>query len=148
MVYLKDYIRRERILIADFARRQEAIESLLDLSRSESLFRDFDRFRQEIRSRETVVSTGIGQGVAIPHAKSASVVQFFITVGVFPKGVEWESLDRKPVQIAFLIGGPEDHAQYLQILAKLALIIRNPKKRHAIVKARTPDEVLAQFSEI
>jgi mannitol/fructose-specific phosphotransferase system IIA component (Ntr-type) len=148
MVYLKDYLRGERIAIADFASRQEAIDHLLDISRSETLFRDFERFRREVHSRESVVSTGIGQGVAIPHVKSSSVVQFFITVGVFPKGLEWESLDRKPVQIAFLIGGPENHAQYLQILAKLALIIRNPKKRHAIVKSRTPDEVLAQFSDL
>jgi PTS system nitrogen regulatory IIA component len=140
MVYLKDYLRGERIAIADFASRQEAIDHLLDISRSETLFRDFERFRREVHSRESVVSTGIGQGVAIPHVKSSSVVQFFITVGVF--------LDRKPVQIAFLIGGPENHAQYLQILAKLALIIRNPKKRHAIVKSRTPDEVLAQFSDL
>jgi mannitol/fructose-specific phosphotransferase system IIA component (Ntr-type) len=118
------------------------------MSRSEENIRDFDRFRKEIVQREAVLTTGIGQGVAIPHVKSDSVRQFFITVGVLNEGVDWDSLDEKPVYLAFLIGGPKDHESYLQILAKLTLIIRNAEKRRAVVAARTPEQVLEQFSGI
>lgn len=55
--------------------------------------------------------------------------------------MEWQSLDEKPVHLAFLIAGPEEHENYLRILAKLTLIIRNKEKRKAIIHADTPDQV-------
>ena len=73
--------------------------------------------------------------MAIPHIKSRWVKDFFITIGVFRDGVEWQSLDEKPVHLAFLIAGPEEHENYLRILAKLTLIIRNKEKRKAIIHA-------------
>ncbi len=148
MVFLKDFIDNDRIAFFDPPGKQEALSRLVAMSRSDELILDFERFREEIFQREAIVTTGIGQGVAIPHIKSTSVKRFFITVGIFRQGVNWDSLDGQPVHIAFLIGGPENHQQYLQILAKLALIIRNGEKRKAIVEAAGPEEVLAQFSGI
>jgi fructose-specific phosphotransferase system IIA component len=148
MVFLKDFIDIDRIMFFDPPNKQAALSRLVEMSRSDELILDFKRFREAIFKREAIVTTGIGQGVAIPHIKSASVKRFFITVGVFRQGVDWDSLDGQPVQIAFLIGGPENHQQYLQILAKLALIIRNKEKQKAIVEAAGPEEVLAQFSGI
>jgi PTS system fructose-specific IIC component len=69
------------------------------------------------------------------------VKDFFITIGVFKNGVEWQSLDEKPVHLAFLIAGPQEHENYLRILAKLTLIIRNKEKRRAIIGAATPEQV-------
>jgi fructose-specific phosphotransferase system IIA component len=148
MVYLREFINEERIAFFEPSSKKEALSRLIDLSRSDKFISDFDGFRKEIFEREEMVSTGIGQGVAIPHIKSKNVKEFFITLGVFRKGVEWESLDGKPVHIAFLIGGPEDHQKYLQILAKLTLIIRNPERRKALIASEGPKAVLAQFEGI
>jgi PTS system nitrogen regulatory IIA component len=146
MVNLRDFLDAGRIAIMEGGRKTEALSRLIELSRSDDTIRDFEKFRKEVLKREAIVSTGIGMGVAIPHVKTDSVRSFFITVGVFREGVEWDSLDGKPVHLAFLIGGPEDHQQYLQILAKLTLIIRNEEKRRAIVAASNAQEILAQFA--
>lgn len=148
MIYLKQFLTLDRIAFLDSTNKAEALASLIEMSRSEQDIVDFDRFRKEVVQREAVLTTGIGQGVAIPHVKSDSVRQFFITVGVLPQGVNWDSLDEKPVYLAFLIGGPKDHESYLQILAKLTLIIRNAEKRAAIVAARSREQVLEQFAGI
>ena len=148
MVYLRDYIDPGRIAILDGGAKNEILGRLIELSRSDELVQDFEKFRKEVLQRESIVSTGIGMGVAIPHVKTKSVRSFFITVGVFRKGVDWDSLDGKPVHIAFLIGGPENHQEYLQILAKLTLIIRNEQKRRAIVEASSPEQVLEQFASV
>jgi len=68
--------------------------------------------------REKIVSTGIGMGVAIPHAKLTSVEDFFIAIGILSKGVQWNALDGGPVRLIFMIGGPDDkQTAYLQILS-------------------------------
>jgi PTS system nitrogen regulatory IIA component len=146
MVYLRDYLDEKRIAIIQGGAKTEVLNRLIELSRSEESIRDFQKFRREVLKREAIVSTGIGMGVALPHVKTDSIRSFFITVGVFKNGVDWDSLDGKPVYIAFLIGGPEDHQQYLQILAKLTLIIRNEDKRRAIVAAASPEEILQHFA--
>ena len=148
MVYLKQFLSPERVAFLDSTSKAEALGALIQLSRAEQNIVDFERFRREVEQREAVLTTGIGQGVAIPHVKSDSVRQFFITVGVLPRGVDWDSLDEKPVRLVFLIGGPPDHESYLRILAKLTLIIRNARKRGAIVAARTREQVLEQFAGI
>jgi len=146
MVHLRDYLKADRIMIMEGGEKTDALMRLIELSRADELVQDFEAFRREVLRREAIVSTGIGMGVAIPHVKTKAVRSFFITVGVFSRGVDWDSLDGKPVYIAFLIGGPEDHQQYLQILAKLTLIIRNEEKRRAIVTATDPAGILELFA--
>jgi fructose-specific phosphotransferase system IIA component len=148
MVYLEQFLSPQRVAFLESTSKAEALEALIQMSRSGENIADFDRFRREIEQREAVLTTGIGQGVAIPHVKSDSVKQFFITVGVLPRGVDWDSLDDKPVRLVFLIGGPNDHERYLRILAKLTLIIRNAAKRDAIAAASTREQVLEQFEGI
>jgi len=148
MVNLRDYLSADRVVIIDGGTKSDALTRLIELSRADELVRDFEKFRKEVLKRESIVSTGIGMGVAIPHVKTAAVRSFFITVGVFKQGVDWDSLDGKPVFIAFLIGGPEDHQQYLQILAKLTLIIRNEEKRKAIISAGGASQIIELFSDL
>jgi PTS system fructose-specific IIC component len=141
MVNLKDYIARDRIAFVEARDKQDALAKLISLSDDPRHVADFDQFQNAVLDREYIVTTGIGQNVAIPHIKSRWVKDFFITVGVFRDGVEWQSLDEKPVHLAFLIAGPEEHENYLRILAKLTLIIRNKEKRKAIINAETTDSV-------
>jgi PTS system nitrogen regulatory IIA component len=148
MVYLRSYFDVNRIVIMEGGSKREALESLIELSRSDQLIRDFQSFRKEVLKRESVVSTGIGMGIALPHVKTNSVRSFFITAGVFKRGVDWDSLDGKPVYIAFLIAGPEDHQQYLQILAKLTLIIRSEERRQALIASSSREAILEQFTDL
>ena len=141
MINLKDYISKERIAFLEAQDKQDALAKLIELSDDPRHVIDFEQFQNAVLDREYIVTTAIGQNVAIPHIKSRWVKDFFITVGVFQNGVEWQSLDEKPVHLAFLIAGPEEHENYLRILAKLTLIIRNKEKRKAIIGASTPEQV-------
>ncbi len=109
MINLKDYIARDRIAFVEARDKQDALAKLIALSDDPRHVIDFEQFQTAVLDREYIVTTGIGQNVAIPHIKSRWVKDFFITIGVFRDGVEWQSLDEKPVHLAFLIAGPEEH---------------------------------------
>jgi len=141
MINLKDYIAKDRIAFLEASDKQQALARLIALSQDDHYVIDSEQFQNAVLDREYIVTTGIGQNVAIPHIKSRWVREFFITVGVFRNGVEWQSMDEKPVHLAFLVAGPEEHENYLRILAKLTLIIRNKEKRKAIISAQTTEEI-------
>ncbi|WMJ81700.1 fructose PTS transporter subunit IIA [Clostridium sp. MB40-C1] len=82
---------------------------------------DVDRYVEDVKAREGISTTGIGDGVAIPHAKSTWVKEPTVVIGKSSKGIEWKSLDDEPVRIVFLIAVPEgegnEHLKILQVLA-------------------------------
>lgn len=83
-----------------------------------------DKYVEDVKSREAMSTTGIGDGVAIPHAKSAWVKRPTVVVGKSLKGIEWESLDDEPVHMVFLIAVPEGNGnEHLKILQMLAVSI-------------------------
>jgi len=110
---------------------------------------DPDDFYQALVERENLMSTGIGLGVAIPHAKLSSIKDYFITVGILKQPVEWDAIDKQPVKIVFLIGGPsESQATYLQILAQLMLVIKNESLLNKLKAAQHPSEIIKVFFEL
>lgn len=82
---------------------------------------DVNKYVEDVKARESISTTGIGDGVAIPHAKSPWVKEPTVVVGKSLKGIEWESLDDEPVNLIFLIAVPEnqgnEHLKILQVLA-------------------------------
>ena len=99
---------------------------------------DEEVFFNAIFEREKIVSTGIGMGVAIPHAKLHSYDHFFIALAVLQKPVDWQALDGAPVRIVFMIGGPDDkQTEYLQILSSLTQAIKDDEIREKNLCAAT-----------
>jgi PTS system nitrogen regulatory IIA component len=97
--------------------------------------------------REKIVSTGIGLGVAIPHAKMAGYDDFFIAIGIQEgRGIEWYSLDGSHVHLIFMIGGPASRqTEYLNILSKLTLAIKDSERRQSLLKATSARQVIDLF---
>ena len=87
-------------------------------------------------------------GVAIPHAKMRDLSEFFIAIGIQKnKGIEWNALDKAPVRLIFMIGGPDDkQSEYLQILSLLTSAIRDGELRKKLLKAAKPEEIFELFS--
>jgi PTS system nitrogen regulatory IIA component len=87
-------------------------------------------------------------GVAIPHAKLTELNDFFIVIGIqSKKGLDWNALDKAPVRLIFMIGGPEDRqTEYLQILSLLTSAIRDVELRKKLLNARSSKEALELFS--
>ncbi len=146
---IADYLDPSLVAFLDVSTRDDAIDALIDLLDENGRLEDPAAFRKAIFHREQLVSTGIGMAVAIPHAKLKSFTDFFIVVGSHKKkGLDWNALDKVPVRLIFLIGGPEDRqTEYLQILSMLTAAIREVELRKELLKAATPEEVVSLFSD-
>ncbi len=133
----------------DLNERDEVLHALVDLLDHQGKLKDKEAFFQAILEREKIVSTGIGMGVAIPHAKLPGYRDFFVAIGVHPKGIVWESLDGVPVRLVFMIGGPDDkQTEYLQLLSHLTLAIKDEERRKKILQLTDPEEMMALFRGI
>lgn len=137
------------ISFLDAETRDEAIDTLIELLAKAGKLPDQNLFRNAIFHREKLISTGIGMGVAVPHAKLKNFPNFFIAIGIQKKkGLDWNALDTTPVRIIFMIGGPEDkQSEYLQILSQLTSAIKNVDLRKSLLKAQSPEQVLRLFSD-
>lgn len=143
MIKLSDYLDPRLVAFLDVATRDEAIRTLVEKVHQAGKLQDKYSFYEAIIDREKIVSTGIGMGAAIPHAKLSSYDNFFIAVGILKKGLDWNSLDGSPVRVIFLIGGPDDkQTEYLQILSKLTQMIKDDQIRKKLLTLNTPDELI------
>ncbi len=124
--------------------RAEAIHTLI-----ESLDVDQKLVFDAVMQRERVISTGIGIGIAIPHAKIAGIEEFSVGIGIVRhEGIEWDAIDNLPVKLILLICGPDDrHKEYLQLLSELTKKIKQETVRQALFSAKTEEEVVKIFEE-
>ena len=102
-----------------------------------------------LKRRESLGSTGIGRGIAIPHCRSLAVNRLRIAFGRADRAVEYRALDGKPVSNFFLIVAPpnETSNDYLPVLGKLALFARDPDVPNQLAGLQTPDELLKLLQE-
>ncbi|MCY6959878.1 PTS sugar transporter subunit IIA [Clostridium brassicae] len=115
----------------------EKFETIKHLSNliSERLI-DLDKYVEDVKARESMSTTGIGDGVAIPHAKSTWVKEPTVVVGKSSKGIDWKSLDDEPVNIVFLIAVPEGEGnEHLKILQTLAVSLMDDEFKEKIQNA-------------
>lgn len=100
-------------------------------------------FVSAIVRRENMESTGIGVGVAIPHARTKAVSSIVLAFGRSDSGVDFNSLDGKPSHLIFLIAAPEEQkTEYIMTLARLSKLLRKDEVRIGLNKAGSPDDVL------
>jgi PTS system nitrogen regulatory IIA component len=102
-----------------------------------------------VMQREKVISTGIGIGIALPHAKLPGLEEFQITIGIVDHdGIDWESIDELPVKLIILISGPDDkHKEYLKLLSSLTKKIKEESFRNALFSSKSREEVVKIFQE-
>lgn len=93
--------------------------------------------------REELGSTGIGQGIAIPHGKSELVKEVVAALGISKKGIDFDALDGEPVYLFFLVVAPPNTSGlHLKVLAKISRLLRDKFFRQALREAKSPEEVL------
>jgi len=104
---------------------------------------DEPEFTSAIVRRENMESTGIGLGVAIPHARTKAVSSIVLAFGRSDTGVDFSSLDGKPSHLIFLIAAPEEQkTEYIMTLARLSKLLRKDEVRIGLNKAGSPDDVM------
>ncbi len=143
---IASYIDKDAISFIEADSRDDAIKQLIDkLAENRNLICK-DEFLDATLKREKIASTGIGMSVAIPHAKLPIYNDFFISVGILKEGVNWGSIDRIPVKLIFLIGGPDDkQTHYLKLLSQLTLYLRNEEIRKKLLTLTVPEQIIQIF---
>lgn len=146
---IADYLDARLVAFLDVDTRDKAIKALIEMADRAGKLPHQETFLSAILHREQLVSTGIGMGVAVPHAKLSDLDDFFIVIGIQrKKGIEWNALDRSPVRLIFLIGGPDNRqSEYLQILSKLTSAIKDMSLRKEILQLETAEDVIALFTK-
>ena len=122
--------------------KQNAIDKLIALHKTVGNISDEKTFKEEILKREEQGSTAIGEGIAIPHAKSAVVSAPGLAAMVVPNGVDYQSLDGKPSDILFMIAAPLDGDVHLEVLSRLMTLLMDETLRADLKSAKTVDEFL------
>lgn len=148
-ISISEFLDERTISFLHAATREEALAALIATLDAAGKLKDKELFHQAILEREKVVSTGIGLGVAIPHAKLEGYRNFFLAIGIQKNGgIEWNSLDGSPIHIIFMIGGPsEQQTAYLNILSKITHAIKDETRRKKLLKATTTEDVIAAFED-
>jgi len=96
----------------------------------------------QLMAREVTESTGIGRGIAIPHARISGIKSLVCAIGRIPGGIEFMAVDHKPVQLVFLVlYPPAQQTTYLNFVATIARLLRDPENKAAILAAKTADEM-------
>lgn len=144
-IALREYMKPEAILLdAAGLDRDGLIRRLAECGVGTGQIDDVDDVVASALAREAKSTTGVGDGIAIPHAKTAGVTDPFIAFARVPEGVEWNALDGEPVTTVFLIGVPEAQAgtEHLRILSALSRALLRKPVRAALDAATTPEDVL------
>ncbi|EOT29196.1 PTS fructose transporter subunit IIABC [Enterococcus saccharolyticus] len=122
----------------------EMIQKMYDAGR----ITDIETYKEGILAREAQTSTGLGDGIAMPHAKNAAVKEATVLFAKSNKGVDYEALDGQPTYLFFMIAAPEGaNDTHLQALAALSRQLINPDFVAKLKTATTPEEVQATFAE-
>jgi mannitol/fructose-specific phosphotransferase system IIA component (Ntr-type) len=140
-----DFIEPSQIrIIPKGATKQDALEILIEAMVLNPLITDREAFHKAVFEREAIQSTGLGNGVAVPHVRIAEIISPTIGIGIAPDGVDYAALDNQPVQIIVLFATPiQAKEEYLGLLAKAMIALRNKNIFSALAACRSVDEVIA-----
>ena len=126
------------------ASKKEALDQAIDLMVKSGKIKDVEAYRASVYEREEEGTTGIGEGIAIPHGRGESVLKPGLAAMVIKNGVEFESLDKQPVHLLFLIASPntEDNV-HLDALSKLSALLMDESFAASLKNAKTVEEFLS-----
>lgn len=141
---ITDLLKEGAILLgANVASKQQTIEQAVALMQANGNVQDLSVYKQAVLAREEQSSTGVGEGIAIPHAKTAAITAPGLAAMTIPAGVDYDSLDGLPVQLLFLIAAPEGGAnEHLEILSRLSTMLMDENFRKDLLAAGNKEEFL------
>lgn len=135
-----------RIVDLNATTKDEALREMVKVISKSPDVADPGEFEKAIFERERQLSTGVGIGVAIPHVKIESVKNFVAAVGRSHRGIEFNSIDNKPVHLIVMIGANDQQSgDYLKILAKLVLRLKNKDFRRKVLLAKNLEQIKELF---
>ncbi len=145
---ITDLLKKESIITrTQVASREEAIDLLISLHEKAGNLNDREAYKESILAREASGTTAIGDGIAIPHAKSDAVRQAGLAAISLPEGVDYQAPDGKPSNLVFMIAAPKDGDLHLEVLSRLMILLMDMDLRQKLMDADTPEEFLEAIDE-
>lgn len=141
-------IKEAMIMDLQATNKKDAIDEMVAKLYATGRITDIDQYKKDIWAREKQTTTGLGDGIAMPHAKNSAVKEATVLFAKSKNGVDYESLDGKPAYLFFMIAAPEGADDtHLQALAALSRQLIHPEFVEKLKQAQTPEQVQAAFAE-
>lgn len=139
---ITDFLNKDAIAVnLKSTKKEDVIRELVNLLSRAQPIKDKENLIKTLMAREALGSTGIGQGIGIPHAKSNAVKELTAALGISRRGVDFDSLDGEPGHIFFLLVAPEDAAgPHLKALAAISRMLKEKFLRDSLMSARDEKE--------
>lgn len=147
---VSEVLKKERIALDLEAKsKEEALAALTELLYKSGVLADRDGFMKDVLGREEVSTTGIGNGIAIPHGKSANVSETSVAVAKLNNEVEWQSVDDKPVKFIVLLAVNENDRTgvHVKLLSQMARKLASEETCKRLLEAKSGEEIVNIFSE-
>ncbi len=138
---LAEHLSPSRVVRLVSTTKDEALRELVTVAATSPAIHDEASLLEAIYERERILSTGIGLGIAVPHAKIESVDEFVVNVGVSPGGVDFDALDQTPAHVVVLIAAPVGRQRdYLGLLAQVTVTLKDEEVRRQVIAAADDPE--------
>jgi mannitol/fructose-specific phosphotransferase system IIA component (Ntr-type) len=127
--------------------KQAIIDELIDILDRAGSLTDKAAVRQSIIEREAKLSTGLGEGVAVPHGKTPGVAHLVAAFGIKRDGIHFDAVDGQPVKLFFMLVSPESvSGPHVKALAQIAKFLRTHQSKEKLLSAKTPEDVHKIFA--
>jgi len=148
MKKISQMITENRIIDLKSDNKKDILKELVDVIATAPEVTDKDNFYLAVMKRESVLSTGIGIGLAVPHVNIDSVKDFVMAIGRKKSGVDFDSLNGKPVYLIVMVGAnTSQHEDYLKILAKICMMFKDMRFREGVLEAATAKAIYSMIKE-
>ncbi len=147
---VSEVLKKENIVTKlDAKTKEEALSALVDVLCASGNIKNRDEFLKDVLDREAVSTTGIGNGIAIPHGKSTNVSETTVAVGRLSSPVEWKSVDDAPVEFVVLLAVNDNDKTgvHVKLLSEMARKLASEENCKKLLNAKDADEIISIFSK-
>ena len=146
---IQDILIRERVVTLSGKTKDAVLDELCTVVAISPLVKSKEQLLNAIKAREAIMSTGIGMGIAIPHAKIESIADIIMAVGLSEDGIGFQALDGRKVHLVILIAASNTQGdEFLKVLGIIGKFFENKRHREKFLRARNDDDVFRLFQHM
>ena len=129
--------------------KDDVLDGMMDLLKNHPNVIDFDGVRKAVKIREELMSTGVGNGLALPHAKTSAASGLAVAFATTARPIDYGSVDHIPVRLVMMIISTENEkTQHIKLLSRISRCMNEPQTRQQLLEAKSPGEVLSIFQTV
>lgn len=128
--------------------KAETLDKLISSLESKVSNSEVEKIRDAVIEREKIMSTGVGKGLAIPHGKTAGIEETLAAFAILKEPVDYEAIDDQPVNMIFLLVGPQSsNSMHIKLLSRISRLMNNSNFRNRLQECKTSEQIINQFKE-